>query len=953
MYSKFKDGSNWIKCDFHVHTPCSILNNQFGDNFDEYVKELFTKALNKNISVIGITDYFSIDGYKKIKSEYLKKETLTRLGFSLEEIEKILEILIIPNIEFRIKINVGKSKINYHVIFSDKLTADEIEKNFLHQLKFSYAYNDKRALIKENIEDFGTKLKSEQKSFMGKNSLRVGMEQLDINEQEIREILSTNQKFKNKYIIAIPPDEDLNKLSWDGQTHNIRKILIQQADCLFSSNPNTIKWATAEKDNLENFINEFKSLKPCIHGSDAHNFENLFEPKENRYCWIKAIPTFEGIRQILFEPKERVYIGESLPYNKPPYNIIERVKFIDPQKNFSDEWIYLNQNLNSIIGGKSSGKSILLYYIAKTIIPEKIDKLKMEIGENISYLEYEFEKDNKDFDFIVQWKDGTINKLSDKNSERKITYIPQLYINHIAENRNRKSELNQIIFDILKEKVEFKNKNLEIEKKIEDIKFEIHKNINTIFSKRERLKQLEEEKKEIGDLEGIKTNILLLNEKIEKNQKESSLKDEERLEYQKIQDKIELNKKLQKEYENDNKIFEEYILEVQTKINQDQEEYNKILEKNIDLIIDGDIKEKIINYNNELQKILKSLDSKLNEIKNEKLDINSLIDKNLKLEEDLNPYLKKLKSIDEHKKLLDLVTTEKNKIQQLELKNKEISKIEQELKNIDLKENYQNLMGFYNEKIENHEIYTNISDNLQLKVELKFNSENFKMNFSEKISKKSSLDRQFENLGFENNDYIFKESTEHLKNILSIYNKIMEDEKIKLNIGATKKNVIEALFDDYFTLDYDLIQNGDTLLKMSPGKKGIILFQLFLQLSNADTPILIDQPEDNLDNRTVYSELNNFIKDRKNKRQVIMVSHNANLVVSTDSENIIVANQEINDIKEYNDKYRFEYVSGPLEKTFILDNIEKLNNIGIREHVCEILEGGETAFKLREAKYNL
>lgn len=181
----------------------------------------------------------------------------------------------------------------------------------------------------------------------------------------------------------------------------------------------------------------------------------------------------------------------------------------------------------------------------------------------------------------------------------------------------------------------------------------------------------------------------------------------------------------------------------------------------------------------------------------------------------------------------------------------------------------------------------------------------------------------------------------------------MQDERIKLNLGATKKNVIEALFTDYFSLDYDLIQNGDTLLKMSPGKKGIILFQLFLQLSNADTPILIDQPEDNLDNRTVYSELNNFIKDRKNKRQIIMVSHNANLVVSTDSENIIVANQEINDIKEYNEKYRFEYITGPLEKTFRKNNKNKLYDLGIREHVCEILEGGEVAFKLREAKYNI
>lgn len=952
MYSKFKDGSNWIKCDFHIHTPYSGLNNQFGIDFDNYIKNLFEKALKNDIAIIGITDYFIIDGYKKIKEEYLNNDKLISLGFKKEDVEKILNILILPNIEFRISTLIDGSKVNYHVIFSNELSIEEIEDEFIKQLSFLFQASEKRALTKKNLEELGKKLKNEQKEFMGKSDFIVGIEQASIEATDILSTLENNTKFKNKYIIVIPADEDLSKIKWIGQGHNIRKTLIQQADCLFSSNNSTIKWALGGS-KPEEFIKEFKNLKPCIHGSDAHKLDELFKPFGNRYCWIKAIPTFEGIRQILFEAKERVYIGERLPYNKPPYNVIERVKFIDPQKNFSDEWIYLNQNLNSIIGGKSSGKSVLLYYIAKTIIPEKIDKLKEEIGENISYLEYEFERNNKDFDFIVQWKDGTINKLSNKNSERKITYIPQLYINHIAENKNKKSELNQIIFDILKEKVEFKNKNLEIEKEIENIKFEIKKNINTIFLKKERLKQIEEEKKEIGDLEGIKSNISLLNKEIEKNQRESLLKIEERLEYQKIQDKIELNKNLQKQYENDNKIFEEYILEVHTKIKQDQEHYNKILEKNTSLIIDDNVKKTIKNYNNELQKILNSLESKLNEIKNKKLDINSLINKNLKLEEELNPYLKKLKSIDEHKKILSLVTIEKNKIEQLEAKNKETLIIEQELKNIDLDKDYRKLMKLYNEKIENHKIYTNISNNLQLKVSLKFNSENFKINFSEKISKKSPLDRQFENLGFINNDYIFNESSEHLKNILEIYNKIMEDEKIRLNVGSTKKNIIEALFDDYFSLDYDLIQNGDTLLKMSPGKKGIILFQLFLQLSNADNPILIDQPEDNLDNRTVYNELNNFIKDRKNKRQIIMVSHNANLVVSTDSENIIVANQEINDVKEYNDTYRFEYISGPLEKTFILDNRKKLHSIGVREHVCEILEGGETAFKLREAKYNL
>ena len=191
-----------------------------------------------------------------------------------------------------------------------------------------------------------------------------------------------------------------------------------------------------------------------------------------------------------------------------------------------------------------------------------------------------------------------------------------------------------------------------------------------------------------------------------------------------------------------------------------------------------------------------------------------------------------------------------------------------------------------------------------------------------------------------------------MENIKNIYDKLINNkEEIKINQSYSLEEVLEGLFKDYFSIEYDLVQNGDSLLKMSPGKRGIVLFQLFLQLSNSDTPILIDQPEDNLDNRTIYRELNTFIKNRKLKRQIILVSHNANLVVSTDSENVIVANQEIKkgNSYEYNEKYKFEYINGALEETF--NNGKRFHEKGIREHVCEILEGGEKAFKIREKKY--
>jgi hypothetical protein len=84
-----------------------------------------------------------------------------------------------------------------------------------------------------------------------------------------------------------------------------------------------------------------------------------------------------------------------------------------------------------------------------------------------------------------------------------------------------------------------------------------------------------------------------------------------------------------------------------------------------------------------------------------------------------------------------------------------------------------------------------------------------------------------------------------------------------------------------------------------------------------------------------------------------MISHNANLVVNTDAENVIVANQSGENNNE-NNKFKFEYVNGALENTFSKSE-EKgiLYQKGIKEHVCEILEGGVDAFEKRRKKYRV
>ena len=121
--------------------------------------------------------------------------------------------------------------------------------------------------------------------------------------------------------------------------------------------------------------------------------------------------------------------------------------------------------------------------------------------------------------------------------------------------------------------------------------------------------------------------------------------------------------------------------------------------------------------------------------------------------------------------------------------------------------------------------------------------------------------------------------------------------------------------------------------KLSPGTRGIVLLLLYLALDEADDrPLIIDQPEENLDPKSVNDELVPLFIAAKNKRQVIMVTHNANLVINTDADQIIIADTGPHQIGGLPP---ISYQSGGLE------------NSSIRQAVCNILEGGEDAFRER------
>lgn len=138
---------------------------------------------------------------------------------------------------------------------------------------------------------------------------------------------------------------------------------------------------------------------------------------------------------------------------------------------------------------------------------------------------------------------------------------------------------------------------------------------------------------------------------------------------------------------------------------------------------------------------------------------------------------------------------------------------------------------------------------------------------------------------------------------------------------------------DHIRLQYGIDFDGVDIRKLSPGTRGIVLLLLYLALDDADDrPLIIDQPEENLDPKSVFDELVDLFITAKAKRQVIMITHNANLVINTDADQIIIANAE-NHLR--GELPHITYISGGLE------------NAEIRKAVCDTLEGGEDAFKER------
>lgn len=979
--SVFSRGSEWHRWDYHVHTPASF---HYDDRSPDAYDKIIAAIEKSGCSAFGINDYGTIDGYLKLRGKVRKP--------------------IFPVVEFRMdKVlrdkNGGTQAINFHILFSNEDAFLERIKAFMQALTFKDYHDRTLSFTEGELAEFAKSQVPGGKEEADKEKLyRLGLSVARVSFDDTLKQLEARH-LRDKALIIIPFDEygGLDHLiGLPEQDGLIKTRIIKQADVLGSSSEAVRRFflEPSVKCPKDNFDLWFGRPKPIIKGSDAHGVANIgILPKKKDggelHCWIKSDLTFDGLKQIVYEPEERIVIAATPPHTKDQSKIIDSIVIRQANGWFEDQEIPLNPDLVTIIGGKGSGKTALVDLIA-------FCGGETDPGRR-SFI-YKADKEIFGTKLLLKWKNGLsggeveLSKGLAPSTPSTVRYLSQSFVESLCSHENHEkleTEIENILFQYIPstDKLGAEKFSSLKELRVEGIQMEMS-------SISEQLKRLSAEIIELKALLSSRAGLVKQRDDTDKEITElhrNKPKAATPAELKMVEDLkrlMEVKKRLEAEVEGfEIKINKLTLLKTKVQMMRDQvSRYNAEMAAVLVSLGQADLLPGVTAQFPVDAGII--LDARIADLtrsakavhgvpgaepvvgKDTILEIDAKIEalnKQCVMESEKQNELKKFNALIAEKELLrkaleqKIAAVDKDAARGIDEKSslrrnlfveffKKLSKKREILDSLYQPLNRQELMMEEGRKIE---FYARPSFDAALFVERAL--EIFHGNKSI-IRGKEGFEQLAEGYLDKMGPVFLPADDGCIAQMLTAITDAGDGCKNKpvpeqLRNGKTEKDVEDWLYSlDYFDVEYGIKYDETDLDKLSPGKKGVVLLLIYLTVDKDNRPIIVDQPEENLDNRSVYSTLVKFFRKAKHQRQIIVVTHNPNLVVNGDSEQVIVANFERTAASQPS---RIRYIAGAIENSSPLDKTKPnvLDTQGIREHICEVLEGGRDAFAAREQKY--
>jgi len=949
----FPKGSEWRKWDLHVHTPACPLTHSFGDNWHIYVERLIEAARTHGIAAIATADYFTIAGYKTLLEYYDSTNHI------ISHNGKSTFIYLIPGTELRLNnFNSENESINLHVFFNpDYCSPGFIESNFLEKLGVSYRGSE-YDLKRQNILAIGKSIADNTQIDVGQDFSKINPEQeraytkkalsaVTLNKKDIHEALEAianifkNQNLPNKsYLIAVvgKGHGSLRNLKWfeDNKEFSraglLREDITHQADIIFSNSSSDRDFYLGKdsKTSTDEIETRFKHLKPCVWGSDAKEADKLLHPSCGEtfdYTWIKADVSFEGLKQITYEPDLRVRVQKDDPNEEETFAKIEKLVVDFPlemkiKDKESDEAllfciqgkqeIYLSSNLSCLIGGRGSGKSTLLHILYNLISSRDTERLS-KVNSPL-------------FNLQLGTKDTLtkVRSLTKSDIPSTTEFFLQNEVEKFAKDITEMSEL---------------------------IRARVY-GLSASDDTRKGLKKLEIEWREASD--GIDELIKAYDEVVQIDKEIDSL------EKQKATLKKQTNVIKSEDYLKLQKSIEEIANHI-SGFNRFEKECNQIILEIIKLI------KSVKGLDWQKYGGQSVLDTLAAELENKKEEIKGVLKEAKKTFDDMD-YSKQLndKKTD-LKKFLSVKGLSSENIGEVATATQQIADLDEQIKTLkrervphqenynqreELLRSYKDAYSSYKQEFE--EVTKSLQKNLDVlkKDDKTTDNISFILKLNNRLLKEAIADFIKENntsrtilRADDIQSVLFGDDDSQLINMISDKSKIIDainsSKVADIHTQILQDLVSNPVFVERLHLrlqkyHYD-IQNiqvqtklGEKLLQnTSFGERcGIVIAIVLVAGTN---PIVIDQPEDNLDGKYISKVLVPLIRGQKQKRQIILVTRDANIAIGGDSELILVLDKEGTDTK------------------LLPATIE---NKSVRPNYVWILDGGRRAFQKREEKYS-